>query len=516
MRRVRPSRRVIISSDVAETGLTLPTLGYVVDGGWMRKPEFIFGLEAWGLLTRPAPRANATQRRGRAGRLFPGEAYPLYTEDVFDVLPAETQPAVVTDPLQGSILDLVAAQTIPGPEYDLDALEAIPTDMNEYPGVPTFATSFRVKNIDMLTAPPPMALWSGLSSGIVAGLLAPGRAEDDTVGLQLTPAATRLYALEPSLSPELWCLALMAPSCRLRPIDLVTGALSAELLAPLWGARLPPPGVFKPRVVPPPPDQILKTLPAPMALLMGARTTAGELSARQLIGSEPAEAVLAMDAFADAAAATGDSHARLLEWCETAGLNYDGLIQLATLREAACSALLNLGLDPFWGDEHRLAQGAATAGPARAPDEQAIGRVRERFRRFRSAFSDAWRERLLWWDAPAGAYRPAGTAASQGRAKRPKDIATPHVKLMGADGPLDPKVWAGSPPRWAVAGTLTIVAKKSRASREAVHDYEIVAKAVSTLDGSPDDFLYAYAAEGSDSGPVDGVSIEAFRIFAGK
>ena len=51
----RPQRRVIVSTVVAETGLTIDTLKYVVDCGWSRTVETYQPWRATGLTTRPAP-----------------------------------------------------------------------------------------------------------------------------------------------------------------------------------------------------------------------------------------------------------------------------------------------------------------------------------------------------------------------------------------------------------------------------------------------------------------------------
>jgi hypothetical protein len=442
----------------------------------------------------PTPRASATQRKGRAGRLFPGRAFPLYTEEVFDALPAEPEPDVVVEPMGNSVMGLVLAQTNPGVERDVEAYEEAPAEG----GGLAPANVFKVDGVDMVTPPPAAALWSGVSAAVISGVLGQARTADGRVSLGVTPAGMRLHTLDPSLSMTLWGLALAAPSYRLRPVDLVTGALSAELFSPFWGARRVP-GAPPPRTPPAPPQKLLASLPAPKALLMAGRSPSE--SVRQVIACEPAEVVVALDAFADAAVASGETHGRLLEWCESAGLNYDSVVDLIKLREAACSSLLGLGLDPFWGEEHALSRGASAAGPGRDPAKGELHSVVDRFSRYRSAMADFWRERLLVWDRGAGAYRLAGTAASQGAPIRPKDVATPHVLIGGKGGAIDPAAWGGEPPRWAVAGSVKISPKKSPSSRTAVHSYEIRVGSVSVVGGIPEDVIYALPApeEGADS-----------------
>ena len=63
-----PLRRVILSTNIAETSVTIPGVNYVVDSGFMKVRVFdnqkIFGM----LSVVPVSKANALQRAGRAGR----------------------------------------------------------------------------------------------------------------------------------------------------------------------------------------------------------------------------------------------------------------------------------------------------------------------------------------------------------------------------------------------------------------------------------------------------------------
>ena len=95
----KETRRCIISTSVAETGITVPRVRYVVDSGFTRYNYFDVksGVETW--ITCLASRAVATQRAGRACRTGPGRVYRLmpgdtYTGDeVQDHAPPEMQRA---------------------------------------------------------------------------------------------------------------------------------------------------------------------------------------------------------------------------------------------------------------------------------------------------------------------------------------------------------------------------------------------------------------------------------------
>lgn len=86
-------KRVIISTTVSETGLTIPSVKYVIEGGWNKTVECYFPPAA-GLISKPAPQSRVIQRMGRCGRLFPGEFYPTYPRIVFDALPKQQLPHI--------------------------------------------------------------------------------------------------------------------------------------------------------------------------------------------------------------------------------------------------------------------------------------------------------------------------------------------------------------------------------------------------------------------------------------
>ena len=104
-----PSRRIIVTTAVAETGLTVPTLKYVIDSGWNRSVDAYqpYGID--GLITRPAPRSRIEQRMGRAGRIF-RRILPLYTKNILESLEKQQLPELVTQGIFDVILDIVGEQ----------------------------------------------------------------------------------------------------------------------------------------------------------------------------------------------------------------------------------------------------------------------------------------------------------------------------------------------------------------------------------------------------------------------
>lgn len=73
-------RRIVLTTSIAETSLTIEGITVVVDGGWSRMPRFLPALGLTRLETVPVSKAAAEQRAGRAGRLGPGVCYRICSE----------------------------------------------------------------------------------------------------------------------------------------------------------------------------------------------------------------------------------------------------------------------------------------------------------------------------------------------------------------------------------------------------------------------------------------------------
>jgi len=109
-KKYKPLRRLIITTVVAETGLTLDNLKYVIDAGYSREIEYnpVYGTHS--LLTKPAPQSRIRQRRGRVGRKFDGVFYPLYPKYIHDKLPLMQYPAILMSDSSALMLDIAHEQ----------------------------------------------------------------------------------------------------------------------------------------------------------------------------------------------------------------------------------------------------------------------------------------------------------------------------------------------------------------------------------------------------------------------
>lgn len=77
------SWRVVLSTNVAETSVTLPDVTHVIDCGLHREMKYDPVLDMGCLAETPVSRASARQRAGRAGRVAPGHCWRMYDEEFF-------------------------------------------------------------------------------------------------------------------------------------------------------------------------------------------------------------------------------------------------------------------------------------------------------------------------------------------------------------------------------------------------------------------------------------------------
>eukprot|EP00171_Calliarthron_tuberculosum_P012968 IDg12968t1 len=82
------ARKVIFSTNIAETSITIPGIKYVIDSGVAKTRAMLSSknVHADVLRLSPISKAQALQRAGRAGRVEAGVVFRLYTKSVFDAL----------------------------------------------------------------------------------------------------------------------------------------------------------------------------------------------------------------------------------------------------------------------------------------------------------------------------------------------------------------------------------------------------------------------------------------------
>lgn len=99
-------RKLVLATAIAETSLTLDGVRIVVDGGRARRARFDPGSGMSRLVTERVSRAEATQRRGRAGRVAPGLCYRLWAQAEEGALAPFPSAEIEAADLTALVLDL--------------------------------------------------------------------------------------------------------------------------------------------------------------------------------------------------------------------------------------------------------------------------------------------------------------------------------------------------------------------------------------------------------------------------
>ena len=127
-------RKLVLATSIAETSLTIPDIRVVVDCGLARRARFDPGSGMSALVTERLSRAEAEQRRGRAGRVAPGWCYRLWTRGEEGAMPLHAPPEILTADLAPLALEMALwgareagelALLTPPPEGPLAAARAL-------------------------------------------------------------------------------------------------------------------------------------------------------------------------------------------------------------------------------------------------------------------------------------------------------------------------------------------------------------------------------------------------------
>ena len=101
-------RKVIFSTNIAETSLTIDGICFVVDCGFVKTTYFDPRTGVASLITCTVPKSTSRQRAGRAGRTKEGKCFRLMTEVDFNALPDYAPPEMQRSDISGAMLQLKA------------------------------------------------------------------------------------------------------------------------------------------------------------------------------------------------------------------------------------------------------------------------------------------------------------------------------------------------------------------------------------------------------------------------
>jgi HrpA-like RNA helicase len=101
------TRKVVMTTNVAESSLTVDGIVYVIDNGYSLESSYYPQENARSLIEERISKAAAEQRKGRAGRTRNGFCYRLYTEKEFEAFPDYPIPEIQKTDLTNDILDVL-------------------------------------------------------------------------------------------------------------------------------------------------------------------------------------------------------------------------------------------------------------------------------------------------------------------------------------------------------------------------------------------------------------------------
>ena len=101
-------RRIILSTNIAETSITVPNIGFVIDVGRARISRYSFRNKVQRLPIESISKASANQRAGRCGRIMAGTCFRLYSESDYESRPDFTDPEILRTSLASVILKMLS------------------------------------------------------------------------------------------------------------------------------------------------------------------------------------------------------------------------------------------------------------------------------------------------------------------------------------------------------------------------------------------------------------------------
>ncbi|GMP59059.1 hypothetical protein CsSME_00022494 [Camellia sinensis var. sinensis] len=99
-------RKIVLATNIAETSITINDVVFVVDCGKAKETSYDALNNTPCLLPSWISKVSAQQRRGRAGRVRPGECYHLYPKCVYDAFADYQLPEILRTPLQSLCLQI--------------------------------------------------------------------------------------------------------------------------------------------------------------------------------------------------------------------------------------------------------------------------------------------------------------------------------------------------------------------------------------------------------------------------
>lgn len=139
-------RKIIVSTNIAETSVTIPDVVYVIDSARVKENRYDETSQLSVLEESWVSQANAMQRRGRAGRVRSGVCYCLASGVTYDSLPAFSTPEMLRLSLEEVILQILALEL--GDPYEFLGKALSPPDPSAIKNALVFLDNLSAVNLE--------------------------------------------------------------------------------------------------------------------------------------------------------------------------------------------------------------------------------------------------------------------------------------------------------------------------------------------------------------------------------
>lgn len=334
---VSVSRRVILATNIAETGVTIDTLKYCIETGFVISAEFNPTFAVNLILNKNVTQGMSEQRAGRVGRKAPGVVYFLYTQKTLHSFLKDQYPAIISSDITFEILSAIVSET----EAELIEEQKNDTDVGVFMHNKNDDTAyylrckkpFSVLSLDFMSFPSAESLQYSLEKLYVLGFITQSGDQRITGGGQhngaITPTLMGYLAInirKVRLENIRMIFAGYYYGCNI--LDLITITAFIEL-----GFR----NIF--------------TKSYKNVNVLGKSEDESNIFRKIGVADDFIECLFIWNAYMNTLSKQTPekiSQEAIIKWCENNGYKYNGFLRITEIRNEIIESFINLGYNPFW------------------------------------------------------------------------------------------------------------------------------------------------------------------------
>lgn len=329
-------RRVIVSTPTLETGVTIDTLKYCIETGFVINIEFnpTFGVNT--ILRKNVTQGASEQRIGRVGRKAPGIAYLLYTKEMFNSFMKDQYPQLLTSEFTYNLLSSIITETNTTLENtDINDEDAIFIHSTTVKYKIVYEKPFNVLDLDFLSYPSSDSIRFGLEKLYMLGFI-------NQLGSTLSPnKPTGNGEIIPTM------LGLLANKIRFMKIENIRmvfagyfyGCNILDLITIASFLQLGWRSI----------SSKTRSKFKPLNILNAKTDEEASLFQHIIIGDDFIEYLFIWSEFMKQLDKhKGKKFNNIIKWVEDNNLLYDGLIEVVSLRDIYIESFISNGLNPYY------------------------------------------------------------------------------------------------------------------------------------------------------------------------